>query len=42
MRNLLGKTDAGSSKADVNLDGIVDTQNFVLIQAVLSVRYDDD
>ncbi len=42
VRNLLGKTDADSlAKADVNLDGVVDTQDFALIQAALSVRYDD-
>ncbi len=42
VRNLLGKTDADSlSKADVNYDGVVDTQDFALIQASLSVKYDD-
>ncbi len=42
VRNLLGKTDPESlAKADVNLDGIVDITDFVLIQAALSVRYDE-
>ncbi len=42
VRNLLGSTEPEDlAKADVNLDGIVDITDFVLIQAALSVRYDE-
>ncbi len=42
VRNSLGKRDAKSlSVADVNLDGIVDTQDYALVQAALAIRYDD-
>ncbi len=42
VRNLLGRKDEESlRKADVNLDGIVNIADFVLLQAALSVRYDE-
>ena len=42
VRNNLGKTDADAvSKADVNRDGKVDTQDYSLIIAALSVRNDE-
>ena len=42
VRNDLGKTDAKSlSVADINLDGIVDTQDYALVQEALAIRYDD-
>lgn len=42
VRNLLGRQDEEAlSSADVNFDGIVNTQDFALIQAALSVRYDE-
>ncbi|GEM_PF-3342346 len=42
VRNLLGSTEPEDlARADVNLDGIVDITDFVLIQAALSVRYDE-
>ncbi len=42
VRNLLGKTDEHSlSLADINLDGIVDTQDYSLVQAALAIRYDE-
>lgn len=40
---LVGKTDAESLKiADVNLDGIVDSQDFSLVIATLSQQFDDE
>jgi len=42
VKNNLGKTDvAVLAKADLNLDGRVDTQDFSLILAALSVRTDE-
>ena len=42
VRNNLGKTDADSlAKSDVNLDGRIDTQDYSLIIAALSVRADE-
>lgn len=43
VRNNLGKTDAESLRlADLNLDGKVDTQDWSLIIAMLSVRADEE
>ena len=42
VRNLLGSTDAESLRqADVNLDGIVDTQDYSLILNSLAFRFDE-
>lgn len=42
VRNNLGKTDADSvSKSDVNRDGKVDTQDYSLIIAALSIKTDE-
>lgn len=42
VRNNLGKTDTATlTKADVNRDGRVDTQDFSLILAALAVRTDE-
>jgi len=42
IRNNLGKSDADTlSKADLNFDGIVDTQDYSLIISALSVRGDE-
>jgi hypothetical protein len=38
----LGSTDARALQiADLNLDGIVDTQDYSLVIASLSIKYDD-
>ena len=43
VRNNLGSTDAKVlSVGDLNLDGIVDSQDFSLILASLSVKYDEE
>ena len=42
VRNNLGKTDADAIRlADINLDGIVDTQDYSLIIVALSIRTDE-
>jgi len=42
VRNNLGKTDTHAiSLADINLDGVVDTQDYSLIIAALSIRTDE-
>ena len=41
--NNFGKRDSDIlSKADVNMDGIVDTQDYSLVIAALSIRYDEE
>jgi hypothetical protein len=43
IRNNLGKTDSGVlAIADLNLDGKVDTQDWSLVIAALSVRADEE
>lgn len=43
IRNNLGKTDpAVLAIADLNLDGIVDSQDYSLLIATLSVKYDEE
>lgn len=43
VRNSLGKTDTKSLEvADLNLDGIVDTQDYSLVIAALSIRSDEE
>jgi len=42
VKNNLGKTDAATlAKADLNRDGVVDTQDYSLILAALAVRTDE-
>lgn len=43
VRNLIGATDPDSlGRADLNLDGVVNTQDYSLVIAALSVRYDEE
>lgn len=42
VRNLLGSTDAGAlQKADINMDGIIDTQDYSLVLSSLAFRFDE-
>ncbi|MDO8497039.1 MAG: dockerin type I domain-containing protein [bacterium] len=43
VRNNLGKkVDAGLKAMDVNMDGIIDTQDYSLIISAMSLRYDEE
>lgn len=43
VRNLIGATDPDSlGRADLNLDGMVNAQDYSLVIAALSVRYDEE